>query len=199
MPDPLAADEELRLRAFHRQVDRLRKSAIGRQGRVQISTTTKFDFTTGEIATAFSGYDPDAFQAQLPILRQFMLNDDIGFYRTCNLIYQRCTRAELLAWVREGRKRWQENLAEVPEAMHQHLHQVTSSLEDALHKLFYGYGGLFHTDIRAADEEANVAVIEKLLLQKAFPKLCWCLNVIDSVIYWWLDEPTKTVPPAPVN
>lgn len=199
MAPPLTGDEELKLRAFHRLVDRLRKSAIGRQRKVQISTSTNFDFTTGEIATSMSGYDEEAFQAQLPILRQFMLNDDVSFNHICNLLYQRCPRPELLAWVKEARKRWKENLAEVPEAMHRHLHQATTSLEEAVEKLFYGYGGLFHTDIKAPDEEQNVATIERLLLHKAFPKLCWCLNVIDSVIYWWLDQPTLPVPQAPTT
>lgn len=30
-------------------------------------------------------------------------------------------------------------------------------------------------------------------LHRAFPKLCWCLNVVDSVIYWWLNAPDATV------
>ena len=197
MTSTLSQDEELTLRAFHRQVERLRRSSIGRQGQVQVSSTTNFDFRTGNVTTTFTGFDQDAFQSQLPVLRQFVLNDAVSFNHICNVIYQRCGRPELLAWVREARRRWNENLQQVPDAMHQHLHKATSSLEDAIEKLFYGYGGLFHVDIHAPKEEENVAAVEQQLLHRAFPKMCWCLNVIDSVIYWWLDAPGETVPAVP--
>ena len=191
-------EEELKLRAFHRQFDRIRNSSIGKQGKVKISSTTKFDFTTGQIDTVVEGFDPELFQAQLPVLRQFILNDDISFNHICNIICKTCDRPELLAWVKEARRRWKENLATLPDAMHQHLHKTTDSLEDALKKLFYGYGGLFHIDIHAPEQDCSVAEIERLVLHRAFPFLCWCLNVIDSVIYWWLDAPHETVPAIPI-
>ncbi len=125
------------------------------------------------------------------------MNDDITFGHICNIIYPNCDRPELQAWVREARKKWKETLRKVPEAMHQYLHQATSSLEEAIEKLFYGYGGLFHVNIHAPEEEQSVAAIEELLLHNAFPELLWCLNVIDSVINWWLDATTETVPPVP--
>lgn len=196
MAKPLTDEQTRTLRAFHRQVDRLRHSSIGQQRKVQVSTATNFNFVTGEITTSSSGYDPEAFQSQLPILRQFILKDPVNFGHICNIIYQCCDRQELLAWVREARQRWTEILDQVPELMHQHLHQATSSLEEALEKLFYGYGGLFHVNINAPEEEQSVSAIEQALLQRSFPKMCWCLNVLDSVIYWWLDEPTKPVPPV---
>lgn len=161
---------------------------------VQVSTTTKFDLTT-----AFTGYDPEAFQARLPILRQFIPDDHVWFFPIRNILYQRCPRPESLAWVREARKRWQENSADVPEATHRHLRHATSSPDEALEKLVYGYGGLFPTAVNAADEEKNLAVIEQSLLHKALPDLCNCPNVIDSVIYWRPDEPTPPVPPAPTE
>jgi hypothetical protein len=193
-------DEETRtLRAFHRQFDRIRRSAIGQQRNVRVSTTTQMNFQTGEITVSASGFDPEAFQSQLPILRQFILNDPVNFGHVCNIIFQCCDRAELLDQVKEARRHWNEILAEVPEAIHQHLHQATDSLEDALKKLFYGYGGLFHVNIDAPEEENSVSAIEQALLHRAFPKLGWCLNVLDSVIYWWLDAPEKPVPPLSTN
>jgi hypothetical protein len=199
MAKPLTDEETRKLRAFHRQVDRLRKSTIGQQRKVQVATATHFNLVAGEITTSSSGYDPEAFQSQLPLLRQFVLNDPVNFGHICNIIFQCCDRQELLAWVKEARKRWNEILAEVPEALHQHLHQATSSLEEALEKLFYGYGGLFHVNIDAPEEEQSVAAVEQALLHRSFPKMCRCLNVLDSVIYWWLDEPTKPVPPVPTK
>jgi hypothetical protein len=176
-------------------VDRLRKSPIIQQQQLTLRQTTTFNFTNGEIAAAFSGYDPIQFQAQLPLLRQFLLQDAMNFGSICNIVYPKCNRDELRAWVAKARKRWYELLDELPSAVDQHLHGVSTSVDDALNKLFYGYGGLFHVDINAPDEKESVAAIEGALLHKAFPYLFWCLNVMDSVINWWLDAPNDAVPP----
>ena len=194
MPDPLTNEETLKLRAFHRQFDRIRRSSIGQAKKVQVKKTTNFDFKTGEISTSFSGYEPEQFQSQLPVFRQFFLQDSINFGHICNIIYQKCDREELKAWIAEARKRWQENLRQLPEEFERHLHQATGSVEEAIEKLFYGYGGLFHVDVNAPEEEQAVAAIEGAMLHRAFPRLCWCLNVVDSVIYWWLDAPDEPVP-----
>ena len=199
MTNPLTTEEELKLRAFSRQVDRLRNSSIVTQGKLKLSKTTQIDFTTGEIKASFSGYEPDAFHAQLPILRQFILQDSVNFGHICNIIYSRCSRSELKVWIAEARKKWNEKLQELPSAVDQNLHGAVSSLEDALHRLFYGYGGLFHVDINAPDEEEAVAAIEGALIHAAMPNLWWCLNVVDSVINWWLDAPHEPVPELPTQ
>lgn len=194
MSQPLTEVELLKLRAFQRQFDRIRNSAIGKARNIRLTKSNHFDFTTGEIKPEFSGYDPELFQAVLPILRQFFLNDDIGFFQICNISFQKCDRVELKAWIAEARKRWQENLASLPTEVDRNLHLANSTLEQALKKVFYGYGGLFHVDIHAPEEQKAVETIETALLHQAFPRLCWCLNVVGSVIYWWLDAPDVEVP-----
>ncbi len=197
MPE-LSGDDLLRLRAFRRQFDRIRNSSIGQQRKLQVSKTTKIDLRTGEATVTMSGFDPEKFQSVLPILRQFVLKKEpINFFRVCKIIREHCPRPELVALVDEAERRWNEILADVPQGLDQHLHLAASSLEEALQKLFYGYGGLFHVDIYADEEQAAVATVEQVMLHSAFPKLGWCLNVVDNVIRWWLEAPHESVPPVP--
>jgi len=197
MPDPLTEEETLKLKAFQRQFDRIRNSAIGQARNIRLSKSVHFNLVTGEVTSEFSGYDPELFQSLLPLLRQFFLNDAIGFYHVCNIIYQKCDRNELKAWIAEARRRWQENLASLPAEVDQHFHSANSTLAEAMQKVFYGYGGLFHIDIHAPHEDEAIKAIETELLHRAFPRLCWCLNVVGSVIYWWLDAPATEVPAVP--
>lgn len=191
----LAVQEEKILRAFQRQVDRLRKSSIVRQQQVTITTTCRLDFATGKRALSFSGYDVESFQSQLPILRQFILQQDqISFYRVCNIVLRRCQRDELKEWAREAKRLWKECLQRVPDMRSRTLFGGAASLDDALKNLFYGFGGLFHVDIDKPDEEASVAAIEAALIHYSFPDLWRCLNIMDSAIWWWLDETNAIVP-----
>jgi hypothetical protein len=199
MVRPLTTEETLSLRAFQRQVNRLRQSSIVQSGNVTFKYSTKITFPTGEIDTGFEGYDKVAFQAQLPLLRQFLLQDSINFNRIHNLVNQCCDRQDLLDWTRYARKKWADTLARLPFDSHRFFHGANQSVEDAVEKLFYGYGGLFHVDINEPDEEENVREIQEATLQNAFPYFWNCLNNLDSVIHIWLDEPAKTVPPLPTK
>lgn len=200
MARPLTPDETRILRAFQRQVDRLRKSSIVQNGKVTFKYSTKITFPSGEIDTGFEGYEKVAFQSQLPLLRQFLLQQDtINFYKIHNIVNQCCERQDLLDWTRYARKKWAETLARLPIDDHRFFHGANQSVEDAVEKLFYGYGGLFHADINEPDEEEKVREIQEATLQNAFPYFWNCLNNLDSVIHIWLDEPTKTVPPLPTK
>lgn len=199
MASTLNNDELLALRAFHRQVDRLRQCSIVKQGKVKLSSRTNFDMVSGEVITSFTGYDPELFQAALPIKRQFVLNDEISFNRMHNVVNQRCDRPELVGWCRYAKRKWDAKLASLPDEVHRHLHVAPPTVDEALEKVFYGYGGLFHVDIKAPQEEEGMRAIEHGMLHHAFPHLCWCLNVIDSVIYWWLDATKAKVPPVPTK
>ncbi len=199
MVRPLTAEETLSLRAFQRQVKRLRQSSIVQSGNVTFRYSTKITFPTGEIDTGFEGYDKVAFQAQLPLLRQFLLQDSINFNRIHNLVNQCCDRQDLLDWTRYARTKWAETLARLPFDSHRFFHGADQNVEEAVEKLFYGYGGLFHVDINEPNEEENVREIQEATLQNAFPYFWNCLNNLDSVIHIWLDEPAKTVPPLPTK
>ena len=200
MARQLTPDEMLVLRAFQRQVDRLRRSSIVQSGKVTFKYSTKITFPSGEIETDFDGYDKVVFQAQLPILRQFLLqHDTINFNRIHNLVNQCCDRQELLDWTRYARRRWMETLARLPVGDLRYFRGARDRVEDAVEKLFYGYGGLFHADIKEPDEEEAVREVQEATLQHAFPYFWNCLNNLDSVIYLWLDEPSKPVPSLPTK
>ncbi len=191
MARPLIQEETLILRAFQRQVNRLRQSSIVQLGKANFEYSTKITFPSGQIDTTFTGYDTVAFQAQLPILRQFLLQDDISFNRVHNILNQCCDRQDLLDWTRYARRKWVETLARLPLEEHRYFRDAQHNVEAAVEKLFYGYGGLFHADIHEPDEEEEVREIQEATLQNAFPYFWNCLNNLDSVIHIWLDERTS--------
>ncbi len=199
MTRALTNDELIILRAYQRQVNRLRQSSIVQSGGVTFKYSTKITFPTGQIDSSFEGYDKVAFQAQLPLLRQFLLQDSINFNRIHNIVNQCCDRQDLLAWTRYVRKKWSETLGRLPINDHRFFHGANQTVEAAVEKLFYGYGGLFHVNVNELDEEEQVREIQEATLQNAFPYFWNCLNNLDSVIHIWLDEPTKTVPPLPTK
>jgi hypothetical protein len=186
------------LRAFQRQVNRLRQSSVVQAGRVSFKFSTKITFPSGQVQTDFEGYDRVAFQAHLPLLRQFLLQQDvINFNRIHNIVNMCCDRPDLVGWARFARAKWMETLARLPTDDHRYFHGATQTVEEAVEKLFYGFGGLFHVNINEPDEEAAVGAIQEATLQTAFPYFWNCLNNMDSVIHIWLDEPTTPVPPLP--
>lgn len=199
MTRALTNDESIILRAFQRQVNRLRQSSIVQSGGVTFKYSTKITFPTGQIDSSFDGYDKVAFQAQLPLLRQFLLQDSINFNHIHNILNQCCDRQDLLSWTRYARKKWMETLNRLPVSDHRFFHGANQTVEAAVEKLFYGYGGLFHLNVNEPDEEEQVREIQEATLQHAFPYFWNCLNNLDSVIHLWLDEPTKPVPPLPTK
>lgn len=200
MARPPTPEETLILRAFQRQVNRLRQSSIVQSGKAAFKYTTKITFPSGQTDIGFEGYDPVAFQAQLPILRQFLLQQDtINFYRIHNIVNQCCDRHDLLEWTRYARRKWTETLDRLPMDDHRYFQGANQTVEEAVEKLFYGFGGLFHANIHEPDEEEKVREIQEATLQHAFPYFWNCLNNLDSVIHIWLDEPTKPVPPLPTK
>jgi hypothetical protein len=200
MPRPLSETEILTLRAFQRQVKRLHGSRLAQHKDINLKFSQTVDNASGEVETSYEGYDPDEFQAQLPILRQFLLqNDSVSFYRIHNLIAKCCDRHELVGWATYTRRMWKETLGRVPFTDILFTGTGPQSVEDAVDKLFYGYGGLFHADIDKPDEEEHVRSMQEATLQSAFPTLCNCLLNLDAVIRLWLDEPDKPVPALPID
>jgi hypothetical protein len=198
MVRPLTTEETLILRAFQRQVNRLRQSSIVQSGKAAFKYTTKVTFPSGQADIGFEGYDAVVFQAQLPILRQFLLQQDtINFNRIHNIVNQCCDRQDLLEWTRYARRKWTETLARLPVDDHRYFQGANQTVEEAVEKLFYGFGGLFHANIHEPDEEEKVWEIQEATLQHAFPYFWNCLNNLDSVIHIWLDDPSKPVPAVP--
>ena len=46
------------------------------------------------------------------------------------------------------------------------------TVKEAIKKVFYGYGGLFHVNIHEPKEEENIRAIQEGMVQHAFPYLC---------------------------
>ena len=200
MARPLTEKEKKILRTFHRQVDRLRQSTIVQSGKVSFKYTTRINFPSGQSEMSFEGYDKVAFQAQLPILRQFMLKkDDINFFKVQNVLKECCDRAELLPWIDYALRDWTAVLAQLPNEEHRYFHGAQLTVDEAVEKLFYGYGGLFHADINDPAEEDAILEIQEATLQFAFPRLWNSVHILDSVIYLWLDAPSEPVPPLPTK
>ncbi len=193
-------DEESRiLRAFQRQVDRLRDSSLNPSGPLTMKTTVSLSFDTGNVETHFEAYDETKFQAQLPILRQFILQDVVNFQRVHNLVEKCCDRSELKKWNRLTRQKWNETLKGMPIESHQFFHGATQTVEQAVESHFYGYGGLFHVDINKPPESETERGIRETTVQSAFPDLWSCLHNMHAVINLWLDEPTREVPVLPTD
>jgi hypothetical protein len=199
MARAMTTEETLRVRAFQRQVNRLRQSCIVQCGGATFKYSTKITFPTVQIDSSFEGYDKVAFQAQLPLLRQFLLQDSINFNHIHNIVNQCCDRRELLEWTRYARETWSATLNRLPIENHRFFHGANQSVEAAAEKLFYGYGGLFHVNVNEPDEEEQVREIQEATLQRAFPYFWNCLNNLDSVIHIWLNDPTRHVPPLPTT
>lgn len=199
MARTLTNHELLTLRAFARQFQRLRECSIIKQGELKLSLTTKLDMMSGEVTGSFTGYDTELFHAALPIFRQFLLNDDVSFDRIHNIINQCCERQPLLDWTRYAKRKWDEKLASLPDQVHRHFHVTLPTVENALQKVFYGYGGLFHVDVNAPEEETSIVAIQNWMMHHAFPFLCSYLNIVDTVIVWWQDAPTESVPAVPTE
>lgn len=198
MANQISTKEENTLRTFQQQFDKLRQSSIGKQGKLQTKSKTSLDLKTGETTAEFVGYDRERFQSQLPILRQFILKKDaIRFDAVCDIIINKCPRQELIAWAKEAKKRWDDALADLPSEERQNIFGVSLSVAKAFDRVFYGDGGLFHASPSAQKEDASTRAIIEELLQTAFPRMANALNIIDSVIYWWLDAPHTPVSPVP--
>ena len=126
-----------------------------------------------------------------------MPGEDVHFNRIYNIIYTTCDRDDLKEWAVEALRIWKEGLGRVPDEIDQHFHQVNTSVDEAIEKLFYGYGGLFHVDINDPDEQEKIHAIEESLLHHAIANLFAALKILDCVIIRWLDDPGLKTPPVP--
>jgi len=194
-PAPLSADEESLLRLFQRRVQDLRECGVVKQGQV----TLKVDFPLGGKvdwdSVPFTGFDRDHFRSAMQTLRQFLLNDDaVCFTKITKLIRRRSGRAELVAWSEYARSFWKRTLETSPLSF-----QVGSKLftvKNAVDLMLYGF--LAHTKTDPAKEWDSLSPGGKatiyFIVQRSLFELFYCLNLIDSVILYWLDQPDAPIP-----
>ena len=82
MARPLTETETRSLRAFQRQVDRLRRSTLAQGKDVKLTYSQKIDNSSGQVETTFEGYEKDAFQRNCRSFASFfsrMISVLVGF------------------------------------------------------------------------------------------------------------------------
>ena len=191
----LAADEEKSLRLFQRRVQDLRECGVVTQGEV----TLKVDFPLGGMvdwdSVPFKGFDRDHFRSAMQTLRQFLLNDDaVSFFRICKLIRRRCDRPELVNWSEYARSFWKRTLETAPLSFR--VGNKLFTVKEAIDLMLYGF--LAHTKTEPAKEWDALSPGGKatiyFIVQRSLFDLFYGLNLVDSVILYWLDEPNTTIP-----
>lgn len=197
--DQIPQDDLKRLRAYQRQVEWLRNSKLLATGKVSFKFNTKHSFTTGETSFEFEGYDETEFLAVLPVLRQFVLQGEpVTLFGIHDVIMKHCERDELKDWVKSARSQWSETLNKIPSDRLVFFHK-SSSVDEVINHLFYGFGGLFHVDLDKPDNDEQTMMLMNAALQKAFPKMVNAIFNIDAVIHMWLDDPNLSPPKSPTS
>ena len=191
----LSPDEEESLRLFQRRVQDLRECGVVTQGEV----TLKVDFPLGGMvdwdSVPFKGFDRDHFRSAMQTLRQFLLNDDaVSFFRICKLIRRRCDRSELVNWSEYARTFWKRTLETAPLGFR--VGSKLFTVKEAIDLMLYGF--LAHTKTEPAKEWDALSPGGKatiyFIVQRSLFDLFYVLNLVNSVILYWLDEPNTPVP-----
>ena len=194
-PPELSPDELALLRLFQRRVQDLRECGAVTQGQV----TLKVDFPLGGLvdwdALPFKGFDRDHFRSAMQSLRQFLLNDDaVSFFRICKLIRRRCDRPELTNWSEYARSFWKQTLETAPLSFR--VGSKLFTVKEAIDLMLYGF--LAHTKTDPAKEWDAISPGGKatiyFIVQRSLFDLFYGLNLVDSVILYWLDKPDTPIP-----
>lgn len=153
-----------------------------------------------EITVLFEGYEEEQFLAFFVSLRQFTMEKEqaVYFKDVCKIILDNCSRAELKAWVDFAIRKWDAIMNSQP-VVGFNFDGVALTNEKLL-KLWL-YSGRFHTDTKKTNQWNALPEMQKadvtLSVQALAPKLVNCLVIVGSVIRWWLEATTESVPPAP--
>lgn len=195
----LTPDDTARLRRFQNRVQELRERKFAEAEKITLRQEVKFDVANKTGETNFTGFNDDAFRAGIGILRQFTLEkDEVHFLSICKIVRRKCDRPELVAWCNHAKENWQAKLKSTrPVGLK--LGEKEFTLGDSLELLFYG--SMSHTLKDNANQcDALSPMLQQAIyfnVQSGMFTLIQCLSVVDSVILYWLDEPTKPVPPPP--
>ena len=193
-PEPTTEEIDL-LRLFQKRVADLRGCGIVQQGQVTLSVTFPLGGNEDAEKVPFEGFNRDQFGAAMQTLRQFMLNDDaVCLYRICNIIWQKCNRQELKDWSAYARSIWKQTLDATPLGFT--VGDKLYTVKDAVDLMLYGF--LAHTKVEPAQEWDRLSQGGKatiyFIVQRSLFGLFYCLNLLDSVILYWLDQPEAPIP-----
>lgn len=153
---------------------------------------------TPKTEVVFDGYKEEAFLAFFTTFRQFTMDSEEAVYfdRICTIITDKCDRAELKDWITYAKARWDRLLDGKPVIEF----EGDCSTNRKLLKLWL-YSGRFHTDFKKADRWDSMPEMKRrdaeLSIHVLVPKLVNCLVIVGSIIHWWREAPTETVPAVP--
>jgi hypothetical protein len=191
----LSPDEKTLLRLFQRRVQDLRECGVVTQGQVMLNVDLSLGGSVDWDAIPFKGFERDHFRSAVQTLRQFLLNDDaVSFFRICKLIRRKCDRAALVNWSEHARSFWKRTLETAPLSFR--IGSKLFTAKEAIDLMLYGF--LAHTKMEPAKEWDAISPGGKatiyFIVQRSLFDLCYGLNLVDSVILYWLDKPDAPIP-----
>lgn len=199
----LTTKEESCLELFMQRLRELLESSVVKNPPPAVFTMSETVFGENpKTEVIFDGYKEEAFRAFFTTFRQFTMEKEEAVYfdKVCQIVLDKCDRAELKNWTNYAKARWERILDAGPVVGIEHEGKMLTNRK--LLKLWL-YGGRFHTDIDKADWWNNMPEMMKhdaeLSVQAVIPKLVNCLVMVGSVIRWWREATTVTVPPVPAK
>ena len=187
MDNHLSEDERKALRAFQRIAQRLQNSNLVKKAPSRIRISRKFDGASGGCKDVVEGYEPDALQAQLPLLRQFILTrDKVELGRVLSLVRRRCQDEALRKRAKEVKKAWNQLLHEESKDTDLGIYGISGTLHEECLDLFYGADGLFHVD-PSKDPPDQPDVFNGVKLRLYVRGLINCICETQWIVGSWLD------------
>ena len=199
----LTTNEEACLQLFVQRLGGLLASSVIKNpppGLFTMSETVFGDAPKTEVI--FDGFKGEAFLAFCATFRQFTMKKEQAVYfdKVCQIVLDKCDRAELKDLTNFAKVRWDDILASNSAVRMKHKGKMLTNRK--LLKLWL-YSGRFHTDIDKADWWNNMSEMTRgdaeMSVQAVVPMLVNCLIIVGSVIRWWREATTEAVPSVPTK
>lgn len=199
----LTSKQESSLDLFMQRLRELLSSSVVKNPPPMVFTMSETLFGENpKTEVILDGYKDEAFLAFFTTFRQFTMEKEQAVYfdKVCQIVLEKCDRGELKDWTTHAKARWERILDAAPVVGF--VFDGESYSNRKLLKLWL-YSGRFHTDIDKADRwNAMPEMMQQdaeLSVQAVVPKLVNCLVIVGSVIRWWREATTETVPPVPTK
>ena len=199
----LTAKDESCLNLFMQRLRELLASSVVKNPPPGLFTMSESVFGENpKTEVIFDGYKEEAFLAFFTTFRQFTMEKEQAVYfdKVCQIVLDKCDRAELKDWTNYAKARWDRILDAGPVVVIEHEGKMLTNRK--LLKLWL-YSGRFHTDIDKANWWNTLPQMirsdAELSVQAMIPRLVNCLVMMGSVVHWWREATTEPVPPVPTK
>jgi hypothetical protein len=199
----LTTKEESCLELFMQRLRELLESSVVKNPPPAVFTMSETVFgDSPKTEVIFDGYKEEAFLAFFTTFRQFTMEKEQAVYfdKVCQIVLDKCDRAELKDWTNYAKARWDRILDSGPVVGFEHEGKLLTNRK--LLKLWL-YSGRFHTDIDKADWWNTLPQMIRsdveLSVQAMIPSFVNCLVMVGSVIRYWWEATTEPVPPVPTK